>query len=1081
MDNKIINIEMESETTFDKLKNLQILLKKESALKGLYIETDNNTRKDIETLSREIYKKKIEVLNALKNDPDSNNIYNYQLVEDNKEYLKILYLYIPKFLSYFWEKPSIFTKLLIHLNQGDKTDKLDIKSYLAPLICNNFYENILSSNYIEDQLVYIIYILLGEEIKQLNNINDYKKFLNNTVCGYLLDELIDKKDIKAFFKIILMDAIENLEISSGESELLFDACRIEQALIDRKNSLKKSIKRKTSTASNNSINNSIKFDSQRPSNEEEIKNHEFFYSTYLFNNYLFLTILKRKKDEYISKNNRVMEEYINLQINGQTNEEIYSNNQFLSIMNDYQNTHEILKEYEKNFIKVINFINSLIKSILENIDLLPYSIRIICKIISSLLEKKFKGINLIQKNMFISQFFLNKLFIPMLSNPTSEAFINNYIISNNTLHNLQTISQFISQFFSFQLFSSDKDSMNSPFNLYFFENIDKLIKVYEHLTIVKLPTFIEKLINKEISKENFEFDYFKENNNEILFHRTAFLTVNHIKILLKYAQKLKQIIFNKDNKEIQIIISKLEENQEFLDNLCAENELKVKKIIKADKSKGKKKEEKKEQTIKYLLFSDLLYNKKYKKLFSVDREHSYFKLEEKKINDSEDNKNNKELNRNLIIKTKNVISTLLYNYRTLVETDFQEGEINNTLDIFKQLRLFMKSSDFVIDDRIPSDWYLELLFEYLKKLPQEYKDNDYDKLYQELKKDIEKSMKQYNFEELSIIIDKKKFGKKKKAYYNNIIDILQDIKLNNSVNKIIEKEQINVKLFFRYTDEKKELNIFKEDMRDKQLDFLDSFIFVDPNKKAKLCKTISKFIQNFPNFNRYIPIISDTKTIFDIQKELNVPKQLSIFFNILKNNLKANQYKDEKELNIIYDKLYDYVMSKLYFKIYPFDEDCEDISLNEKILEYSWIEPNNLMKRNYNYNFELVLPEITKYFNLIDIEKSPRKKILNLNKIFGSINNLLNFSQNQKLIGIDDQMPLFHYIFLKSKPKNMLSNYKFMVLYNEEKIKKNEGNYLAQLNSIIQFTVNLKSHDLLNISDKEFNKNCRLSIIENSK
>ena len=589
------------------------------------------------------------------------------------------------------------------------------------------------------------------------------------------------------------------------------------------------------------------------------------------------------------------------------------------------------------------------------------------------------------------------------------------------------------------------------------------------------------MINKEISKENFEFDYFKENNNEILFHRTAFLTVNHIKILLKYAQKLKQIIFNKDNKEIQIIISKLEENQEFLDNLCAENELKVKKIIKADKSKGKKKEEKKEQTIKYLLFSDLLYNKKYKKLFSVDREHSYFKLEEKKINDSEDNKNNKELNRNLIIKTKNVISTLLYNYRTLVETDFQEGEINNTLDIFKQLRLFMKSSDFVIDDRIPSDWYLELLFEYLKKLPQEYKDNDYDKLYQELKKDIEKSMKQYNFEELSIIIDKKKFGKKKKAFYNNIIDILQDIKLNNSVNKIIEKEQINVKLFFRYTDEKKELNIFKEDMRDKQLDFLDSFIFVDANQKAKLCKTILEFIQNFPDFNRFIPTISDTKTIFDIQKELNAPEQLNIFFNILKNNLRANRYKDEKELKIIYDKLYDYVMSKIYYKIYPQDPDIMDANLYHKIQLYSWIEPNNLMKSNYNYNFELVLPDITKYFNLINIEKSPRKKIINLNNIFESINKLLNFSQNQKQIGVDNQMPLFNYIFLKSKPKNMLTNYKFMVLYSGEKIKKSEGNYLAQLNSIMEFTCNLKHDNLFNVSEKDFEENCKASIIENLK
>ena len=393
----------------------------------------------------------------------------------------------------------------------------------------------------------------------------------------------------------------------------------------------------------------------------------------------------------------------------------------------------------------------------------------------------------------------------------------------------------------------------------------------------------------------------------------------------------------------------------------------------------------------------------------------------------------------------------------------------------------MKSTDFVVDDRIPSEWYIELLFEYLKKLPKEYKQNDYGKLYQELKSDIEKCIKQYNFEELSIIIDKKKFGKKIKAYYNNIIDILQDIKLNNSVNKIIENDQINVKLYFRYNDEKKELNIYQEDMGDKQLDFLDSFIFVDANQKAKLCKTILEFIQNFPDFNRFIPTISDTKTIFDIQKELNAPEQLNIFFNILKNNLRANRYKDEKELKIIYDKLYDYVMSKIYYKIYPQDPDIMDANLYHKIQLYSWIEPNNLMKSNYNYNFELVLPDITKYFNLIDIEKSPRKKIINLNNIFESINKLLNFSQNQKQIGVDNQMPLFNYIFLKSKPKNMLTNYKFMVLYSGEKIKKSEGNYLAQLNSIMEFTCNLKHDNLFNVSEKDFEENCKASIIENLK
>ena len=1067
--------EIKPETTFTKLKNLQILLKKESALKGLYTETGKNTQKDIENLCKDIFKKKIEVLNVLKNDPYSNLIVNYFLVEDNKNYLKTLYLYIPRLLTYLWENPSLIATLFIHSNKND------IKKYLAPLICNNFYENILSSNYIEDQLIYVIYLLLENEIENLNSINDYKKFLNNSPCGFLLDELFDRKDIKAFFKMIFKDIIEILELSCGDIELFLDPFRIEQNILVKQNSFKKSLRKHSSK------NNDLIVNSQKQQTEEDKKNHEIFFSKYLID--LPLKKLTELKEKYKSDKNKKMENYIDFQLNGQTKDEIYSNKEFFKLMNNNSiYTYDILINYEKSFIKVIEFINSFINTILENIDLLPYSIRCICKIISSLLDKKFKNISTIDKNLFIGQFFVNKLLLPMLVNPATGAFINNYIISNNTLHNLHTISHLVTQFFSFRLFNSEEKGMYSPFNFYFLENIKNIFDIFEFMTKVKLPSFIDKLINSEISKNNYEYNYFKENKNEILFHRTIFLSVNHIKVLLNNITQIKDFMYKKDdksNKEFQLIISKLVDNNDnvrFLTTLCDENDLKVKKTIKADKSKGIKKMDKKEQNIKYFLISDLLYNEKYQNLLSLDNahSHSYFKLKEKKVNLS-DEKDNKEIIENNIIKTKNVISTLLYNYRGLVETDFQEGQINNTLKIFKKLRLFMKSTDFVVDDRIPSEWYIDLLFEYLKKLPNEYKENDFDKLYKELKDDIEKSIKQYNFEELSIMIDKKKFGKKIKAYYNNIKDILQDINLNISVNKIIENDEINVKFYFKYNDEKKELNIYQEDMGDKQLDFLDSFIFVDTNQKAKLCKTILAFTKNFPDLNKYIIDKSDARNIFDVQKELNVPQHLQTFFNIVRNHLNITLKKSEKETNIIYNKVYDYVMSKIYHKIYPQELDAMDLSLTKKTQIYSWIEPNHLIKENCNYNFELVLPDITKYFNLIDIEKSPRKKILNMNNIFESINSLLKFSQNSTLIGVDNQMPILNYIFIKAKPKGMFTNYEFMELYIGEKIKKNEGNYLAQLKSIIDFTFNLNPRNLFNITEKEFEDNCKLSVYESPK
>ena len=1059
--NEIKN-EYKSETTFHKLQNLQTLLKKESALKGLFAETEKNTQKDIENLCKEIYLKRIDVLNVLKNEANTSNIINYQLIENNKDYLKDLNLYIPKFLSYLWENPPLIAKLLIH------SDVNDVRKFLAPLFCNNFYENILSPNHIEDQLLYVIYLLLEDEIDKLNDINNTSKFLNDTACGYLLNELMDKKDVKAFFKIILKEAIEIMELSHSDTNLVFEANRIEKEIVGRK----KTISKRNSTKKPNAIDMSI-YDSQRQKSEDEKKQHEEFFSKYLID--LNLQKLNELKDKYSEEKNEKMKAYIEYQLNSQTEEDIYANKQFFKLMNcNSPYTYEILMEYEKNFVIVINCINSIIDKILENLDLLPYSIKCVCKIISSLLEKKFKNISIIEKNIFISKFFLNKIFIPILINPANGALINNYIISNNTLMNLNTVSLILLQFTSLKLFNSKDNGNFSPFNLYFLQKVDKLLEIYDNLNLVKLPNFIGKLINGEIIKDTYEYNYFNENKKELLFHRSIFLSVNHIKVLLKNIQKFKNIIFNEKNVYFQKIISKLcdlKDNVKFLSSLCDKNEEFT--LVKQPNKTKKKVEEKKEKNIKYFLLTDILYNDKYKQLLSsIEKGKSFFKLEEKKIShtNKEDNKDNKEIIENLVIKTKNVISTILYNYRVFIETDFGDAENINTLDIFKKLKLFMKSTDFVVDESIPSEWYIELLFEYLKKLPPEYKENDYKKLYEELKNDIEKSIKQYDFEELSIMIDKKKFGRKIKAYYNNKKEILDDINLNKNVNKIIENEPINVKLYFKYKGDKKGLNIYQEDKGDKQLDFLDSFIFVDPNHKAKSCKTIELFTKNFPDLDTIASY--ENQSVFDIQKELGVPDKLNIFFNIIKNYLKeGNKAKDEKSINIIFEKIYDYVMAKIYRKIYPNEENAFDLSLQKKIDIYSWIEPNNLIKNNINYNFELVLPDITRYFNSIDIEKSPRKKINNMVNIFSSINKLLTF-QNQSLIGVDDQMPLLNYIFIKAKPKRIFTNIEFMELYMGDRIMKSEGNYLVQLKAIRDFTFNLAPNSLLNISEKEFYENC---------
>ena len=126
-------------------------------------------------------------------------------------------------MVHLWENPKMMANLLIH------SKKEDIKSNIAPLIMNNFYENILSSSYIEDQLLYVISLVLKNEIdNEIGNKKDYKKFLEDTPCGILLEQLKMKQDVQTYFKTLIFKIVATLEEENSSYELNFNLKNIQE-------------------------------------------------------------------------------------------------------------------------------------------------------------------------------------------------------------------------------------------------------------------------------------------------------------------------------------------------------------------------------------------------------------------------------------------------------------------------------------------------------------------------------------------------------------------------------------------------------------------------------------------------------------------------------------------------------------------------------------------------------------------------------------------------------------------------------------------------------------------------------------
>ena len=986
----------------------------------------------------------------------------YKLIHDYEKqhsYFQDAYTYLPSFFQLLLNQPQIIAKLITNSNIED------VKNNLAFFFMNNFYENILSSSFIEDNLIYVITLVLMEEIESIKSSSDIESFLDNTAGGYFLEKLNFKMDVMNYYKIIMLNLVESLENMSSSKKINFNVKQIQEDFLKMKEIMEAKFQKtgeKINIIDSQFFRRNFLNDLEKDSGESSsMKNSK---ATAVFNTYIpEITIEEIEQKISENKGNQGMKEYCDKLIkNLKRDKSIYSNEAFLSNIWNSTSYQEVLALYQIDFFKVIKIIDELFNTLINNIHLIPYSIKCICKIISILIKKKFKKLNTIQHNIFLSKFFFNKLFLSAFKDPKFGCLINNFIISGITIDNLEIISFIMEKLISFDFINSiEENSDFTPFNRYFLEKMPIVLKFFDGLSNVKLPAFIEKILNGNNEKK-YIYDYFEENNEEIIYHRSVCCSMDDILSLLNNIEKCKDLIFKDDStRALRITFEKV-----FYSNKETINELKNKEEYEeiSPPTNKKKKNNQEKKILNFFLFTKLIINDKYKDLFNLSQGKPNFSIKElkKTETDAETQKNN-------IIKVKNLFSGLLYNYRNLVKTDFNEGTTGNTFKILKELKKFMKSSNYIIDGSIPSEWYVDSLFECLKLLPQDLQNNDFENLYNSLIIDVNNAMKEMDFQILSFCLGKVKFANRVKLYYENMKKNIIEIELNERAQNIIENSLIPVTITLNIKE--KEFKIEKGKTV-KEIPFLD--IFKDDNDKKTTCSTIESFGNKFPNINMEKKHIYPEIDMIDFEKQLKLTEKLSNYFNIIREHLikKMNFEESQNEFEIIMDKIYDYVMEKLYEKIYPLEPYTEDNVIFTQCILNSWIEPKHLIKEKNNYLFDSFLPDVINYFEKIDQEKSPRKKLEFMKNIFISIGNVVKFNGENKELGVDDQLPILNYAFIKAHPFPIYTNCKFMDLFLGSKKYRLEGNYLAQLFTICKFIENLSASDLFDISEEQYKNNC---------
>ena len=389
------------------------------------------------------------------------------------------------------ENPKSISIMLLN------ADINDIKENLANFIVHNLYNNINN----DVQIIYIITLILKKEIKNLNN--------NETCCGTILKELSKKKELKFFFKTIFFDIFKKLETSYSSIDLNLNIEEIEK-IIEVKN-----------FKNNKIIDDKIQV--------ELVKNN-------YINKEMSLEALNNILEKCQTGEMKFFIDKLKLELS--KDKDIYSIKNFLEIIEtNKENSDKIINYYISSFIQITDIINIFFENLIKNVDMMPYSIKCICKIIYILINKHLNALPSIEKLAYFNIFFFDVILLDILEEPSSNTFLNEFIISESTKNKMKIFQEILYKIFYGELF---RKTDFIPFNFYIIEKFSYVIEFQNKLINLKLPGFIDKIINDEEFEKNYEYNYFKENPEENILYRNICFNINELCSIISNAEKCKK-------------------------------------------------------------------------------------------------------------------------------------------------------------------------------------------------------------------------------------------------------------------------------------------------------------------------------------------------------------------------------------------------------------------------------------------------------------------------------------------------------------------------------------------------------------
>lgn len=1129
--------------TYKKIRILQGLLKEMKSTKERF---EDNKKELLEKLSNNCY-------NFYKSKLGMKEIYDY--CNSSNPEMKLNYILYKNSKEKFSNNFDTLYNILFLLRNNNEIMLSIIKgcpnnlySQLSDFIVNFFYENTINSSFNDEELLVIIYLVIEDIIinklpKSFSSVNNKNQnYIINNILYFIFKSITRKAEVRKYTCDILSKSLlkigeihENLAIAiykiinpgitkTKTNDYILSNPQIKQRnytmLSDQKKSIEKDdiilpFKERNITNSSFIIIDEEEETTLRQSetvDENKIDLDKIVLNSFFDETDVTLKYLNQKIDEYEKSSeedsiSNAMRDYIDLQINqiASDNSEIFSNkvkNYHLKkyiALNEKEGSQKLVETILKNYKIITYSIDEILNKIKENITSLPYILKSISIIMNTLIIKKYpkvkkKAIDY-QRLMFLSNFLMGNIILPLISNPDYNGIITSDVISKLTKENLKIVAKVFNKMLSGNLFNNKTNFEYTIFNKYIIETLPKIFDIIisaNNQQKFKLSNKIQYLIDTYDSigekNRNVNYDYFSENQEKIQQQSICFSWLNLI-ILIDTIKKSNELhdrekfknyfaIFEKFKQMRKICVENHNENiksgehdffffekikfspefQKNIDHILEDNIFTLISDIEKDEVNMFK-----SCLIDILAYVNILHKENFnvfvqKKRESIIRENDIFLL---LLNEESYKKWKKiefegggickqpqnSLNQIFTSKNenfngfrekededpdfKNIIFPLI--------VDSVKSELSHNLDTNKVKRIVFCTS------------YLQI---HIDDLPQKYKENNYCLLIMEIIKIGEKIINELNVSILHQFYLKYQEGEKINMVINNDFLQIKNMEKNICLMYLFEKLKLPCKL-----------NVKKDG-----LGTIKNIKYEQVDSSKSSIQSIQSFIDIVPDFRKYEDKVDD---IIEFEEKVEIDQALHTYFKDLKNLIKRQSIMTrytQEEYEIICSDLENYALLKLYDKLYPKESTQKDNQFYQKCLRLDFVKPEHLIKDKNMINENLWVTSMN-LINEMDDKFTPFDKVKSFGKSFIILQNSITFCSGKDELGIDDTLSFLVYVILKSKPKNIFSNSKYCQLFlNPDLSKKQYGILLTQFEVAKNIIFNMKHTDLIGVTEEEFGK-----------